>query len=976
MRNYWILLFTLFNCIPVLGQQYNLINFSVDEGLPSSQVTSINQDYDGYLWIGTETGLSKFDGLEFENYSVADGLTDNKIEEILIEDRDIWVGTRKGISHYENQEFKPYVFEEEIRVNDLLYLDGDLIIAHDKGLVKFSNGSFEPYFEEKISLKIRSIAYLENVLYLGTPEGLYVFHNEHLTRIELVELDVNISDLEVFNDQLYISTYGEGVLKYNPVDQSVTTASDQLTSIREIHVARGTIISSTKNGAVVEGPNQEHLINARNGLEVEEIKCGYLDSEGNVWIGTDGGGLIKFGGDAILSYGVKDGLSSNAVMSISSHKSTHLFATYNAGLTIYGNEIEVINERNGLIDDRIWCVEAYFDKIYLTTDDGVCFIDGEQRITSLQDQYLDHKIRTILKVDSTLYFGGTKGVFILENGIVQPRVNTESLNINKLVLHNDEVYIGANTGLFRIDKSTGKVENIPLPTNDVNTLMADSRGYLWVGTTNGLYVLDGGIMFPIELNSNEFKSRQILGILEADNKTVWVSTAFGVYNIGTTVFNRHEQLLIRQFGKVEGIVNLECNLNSIYEDNDGFVWVGTSTGLCKIDPEKSDELFALKDPKIQFTNLRLFLDEFDYEKYTQEKDSLGLMPSKLSLPYNKNHITFDFTGLNLKDPYSVRYDYRMIGLNDNWISNQTANYVTYSFLSPGEYTFQVRASNKNFNKSSIIEMAIIINPPFWRTWWFIVLIIGLLVVAVWQFFRARLRNLEREQKNEKLEFKNRLQLLEQRSLNASMNRHFIFNSLNSIQYYINSSDKRSANKYLTSFAKLIRMNLDSSVQHNFIVSLEEEIERIELYLNLEKMRFNEKFEYDLDVDEQLDEEGIQIPSMILQPFVENALIHGILPLDRPGKITIKIYEEHNELVFEVIDDGIGIDKSLEIKRVEPTGDHESQGVEITNRRIEILRRITGDKLLIIGPKQLNDEQGNCLGTKVVIRMPLGLTQNI
>ena len=141
---------------------------------------------------------------------------------------------------------------------------------------------------------------------------------------------------------------------------------------------------------------------------------------------------------------------------------------------------------------------------------------------------------------------------------------------------------------------------------------------------------------------------------------------------------------------------------------------------------------------------------------------------------------------------------------------------------------------------------------------------GLSVLLLWQFFRARLRNLEREQRNEKLEYKNRLQLLEQRSLNASMNRHFIFNSLNSIQYYINSSDKRSANKYLTSFAKLIRMNLDSSVQHNFIVSLEEEIQRIELYLNLEKMRFNEKFNYELVVYSELDLEGIQIPSMILQ----------------------------------------------------------------------------------------------------------------
>ncbi|MCH2235842.1 MAG: histidine kinase [Crocinitomicaceae bacterium] len=975
MKYCWALLLFLSSLLS-FGQQYNLINYSVDEGLPSSQVTSINQDQDGYLWIGTETGLSKFDGLEFVNFSVADGLTDNKIEEILVRGRDIWVGTRKGISHYENQEFKPYTFDEEIRVNDLLFLDEELLIAHDQGIIKFNKGLFEPYFLDKISLKIRSLAFLNGVLYLGTPEGLFKFSNEELIRFDEPELDVNISDLEVSNDFLYISTYGDAVLTLNPMNNAVEVVSDRLSSIREIHVVGNTIISSTKNGAIIKGPSQDHFINDQNGLEVEQVKCSYLDSEGNFWIGSDGGGLVKFGGDAIVSFGVKDGLSSNAVMSISTHNDVHLFGTYNAGLTIYGRDIEIVNEGNGLIDNRIWCVESHFNKIFLGTDDGVSFIDEDGKYSSLQDQFLNHKIRTILRVDSTIYFGGTKGIFILGHGEVKPRANTQDLNINKLVLHNDEVYIGANTGLFKIDKTSGIIENIALPTNDVNTVLSDSRGYLWVGTQNGLYVLDGDLMFPIELDKNEFKSRQILGLLETKNRTVWVSTAFGVYNIGTTIFNRHEQLLIRQFGKVEGIVNLECNLNAIYEDSDGFVWVGTSTGLCKIDPEKSDQLFELKSPRVQFTNLRLFLEEFDFDKFTKEPDSLGLMPKQISLPYNKNHITFDFMGLNLKDPFSVSYDYRMIGLNDNWISNQKDNYVTYSFLSPGEYTFQVRASNKNFEKSSIIEMGIIINPPFWRTWWFLVIMIGLIVLLLWQFFRARLRNLEREQRNEKLEFKNRLQLLEQRSLNASMNRHFIFNSLNSIQYYINSSDKRSANKYLTSFAKLIRMNLDSSVQHNFIVSLEEEIQRIELYLNLEKMRFNEKFNYELVVDSELDLEGIQIPSMILQPFAENALIHGILPLDRPGKITINIYEEEGELVFEVVDDGIGIDKSLEMKCVEPSGDHESQGVEITNRRIEILRRITGDKLLIIGPKQLSDPEGNCLGTKVVIKMPLGLAQNI
>jgi sensor histidine kinase YesM len=136
------------------------------------------------------------------------------------------------------------------------------------------------------------------------------------------------------------------------------------------------------------------------------------------------------------------------------------------------------------------------------------------------------------------------------------------------------------------------------------------------------------------------------------------------------------------------------------------------------------------------------------------------------------------------------------------------------------------------------------------------------------------------------------------------------------------------------------------------------------------MRFQEKFDYKLNVSSALDTEGTEIPSMILQPFVENSIIHGVLPLERKGLIEINIYEEYDEVVFEVIDDGIGIDNTLQIKKQQIAGDHESKGMEITNRRIELLRKLTGENLLIIGPFQLNDAAGNCTGTKVIIKMGL------
>jgi LytS/YehU family sensor histidine kinase len=216
---------------------------------------------------------------------------------------------------------------------------------------------------------------------------------------------------------------------------------------------------------------------------------------------------------------------------------------------------------------------------------------------------------------------------------------------------------------------------------------------------------------------------------------------------------------------------------------------------------------------------------------------------------------------------------------------------------------------------------------------------------------------------EKLVYKSKLLALEQQTLNASMNRHFIFNALNSIQYYINTQDRLSANRYLTSFAKLIRKNLDSSINSSGLVTLTDEIERLELYISLEHMRFQEKFEYEVNVADSIDTESVKIPAMILQPFVENSIWHGILPQKEGGLIQVNITDTEAGILFEIVDNGIGYDVSQSKKT---DNSHHSKGMLITNGRIDLLKKATEKKMSIKGPFQMNDENGNSLGTKVEI----------
>ena len=200
-----------------------------------------------------------------------------------------------------------------------------------------------------------------------------------------------------------------------------------------------------------------------------------------------------------------------------------------------------------------------------------------------------------------------------------------------------------------------------------------------------------------------------------------------------------------------------------------------------------------------------------------------------------------------------------------------------------------------------------------------------------------------------------------------MNRHFIFNSLNSIQYFINTSDKLSANKYLTNFAKLIRKNLDSSNENNTLVTLAQEIERIELYLSLESMRFKDRFDFTIDTL-NIDLDAVMIPAMLIQPFVENSIIHGVLPNEnKKGKIVVKVTEEGEYLTILVEDNGIGIENSL-AQKGQFEGDHKSQGMEITFKRIDLIRKVSNQSLELIGPTQINEENGSIKGTRVLLKI--------
>lgn len=491
----------------------------------------------------------------------------------------------------------------------------------------------------------------------------------------------------------------------------------------------------------------------------------------------------------------------------------------------------------------------------------------------------------------------------------------------------------------------------------INCITSDKEGRIWVGTENGLFLKDkeGFKRFHIEKkNRIEF-----VNFLQSYDSLLFIGTNNGLYEVGTSLKYTYH------YGITSGLVGLETNLNSNYLEDDRYLWFGTASGLMRMDLSKKKELKKNSIPKIRLTGIIINNKKLSQDQITifNEKNNT----QELVLKYADKNISFKFDGIYMTNSNSLRYSYFLDGFSSNWSQkskNPTANFTN---LPIGEYTFKFKIESGN-SESTIFSIPIRVTPPFYRTWWFYLLMGLLIVLIVFIIDRRRSKQLTIKNHQIKLEFQNKLSKLEQQSLNSSMNRHFIFNALNSIQYYINTSDTRSANKYLSKFAKLIRKNLDSTYHEDGMVPLSDEIERLNLYLELENMRFQDRFDYSFEIDDSVETELLKVPAMFLQPFVENSIMHGVLPLkDRKGEIEIAITDHFDHIHIKIQDNGVGIDKSM-IDKVEAKEAHQSHGMTIAKNKIELLQKVSKRSIIMYGPHQIKENDSLINGTVVSFKI--------
>ncbi|MFI5204953.1 MAG: two-component regulator propeller domain-containing protein, partial [Flavobacteriales bacterium] len=729
-------------------------------------------------------------------------------------------------------------------------------------------------------------------------------------------------------------------------------------------------VSHYRNGEIIN-------FYSENGLPIENIRFVSEDNEGNIWMGTDGKGVLKFAGESFVAFTTNDGLSSEQIMSVlqDSH-GDFWFGTYGKGLIRYnGEEYTQYTDANGLSNNIVWTsCETPDHKLWFGTSDGLCVFDGKKfEVVSDTSAYVSNKITSLLALpDGSVWIGRRTGASLMKpDGNVlhyDARHGLHGGNVRCMITDEKGIlWLGGASGLYSFDGKKFKLykPNPQVEDNTVYCIVRFPNGRIWVGTNSGLFAMENEKFTKLFLSENPNANN--VNFLLPDGKELWVGTNSGIFEVFPADKANLDELTVVAYTKYEGVRGTETNLNACYRDRKGRLWFGTDAGLLRYD--RSLEMGAAMFPPFMHINdVRIFFDKPDWKKYSKNINALSGLPTNARVPYNRNHFTFYFTGISHSNPSRLRYVFKLDGFDDKWSPPTNADFATYTYLPDGNYTFRVKCLNRDGVWSREATFPFIIIPPFWRTWWFFVTMISVCALVIILVWRWRIAVLKRKNKTLQLYYHSKLLSLEQQSLNASMNRHFIFNSLNSIQYYINKQDRLEANRYLTNFAKLIRKNLDSSVNGENMVSLQEELERIKLYLSLEMMRFKDKFTYELTVAPEIDLEALKIPPMLLQPYIENSIWHGILPKEKPGQLDLRIYHapgSRDKICIEIMDDGIGIDISL-AKKVNSGSTHISRGIEITSGRLNLLKKMTSQDLEIHGPEQVEGPNGAILGTRVLL----------
>ncbi len=1005
-----LLSIVLFLAVSARGQQYHFRNFTVKDGVAQSQVYTMLQDHRGYLWLGTRGGgICRFDGTRFETFTEKNGLVSSYIRKVK-EDKHhrLWIATDNGLSVYNGKVFtnlKPPTNGSPVVVYDLAFdRNNGKWLATSDGLMYFNKGVFTR-LSEKIRLPKTAINSVlidrHDRIWLATGKGLFRIDKKGNQRVlkrlsdesRYMSNAINVVT-EAPDGMIWIGTYGDGAYRYDGYHYSRIDWHHELytRTVLDIYCDNDhNIWFGTLNHGIVHYNTLTKAfgtLTEKEGLSNNHVRSITQDNSGSLWFGTSGGGVCNYFGKLFTTYDVSSGLGGNYIYSVFRDSRKRLWiGTSQKGLTQFSqSRFTTYSVQNGFADVKVKAVaEDNNGWLYFGTDgQGIYAYNGVrfEPIPRLEKIYV--RAMAVDKKGTLWVATAGEGLIKLEpNGSLKPKITyitmRNHLLSNRLTcLHIDRrnrIWYGTdNNGVGVVENGRPVRLHVRtkqgLRSNSIRSLSEDKSGYLWIGTAgSGIARVSiyRGSLVPVNYDHTSGLTSSNVYLLTVDKRNnLIVGSETGLDYIRLN--GQRKPVSIKHFGKGEGFTGIETCQNAVFNDPDGTIWFGTINGLSRYNPANSRS--NKHEPITSITDVRLFYEPLSATPY---KSAIGDWNAvhELHLPYDQNHLSFDFFAINFSNPEAVKYKWKLVGFDADWSPETHQHSIVYSNISPGNYTFMVKACNEDGvwnTKPQLISIEI--TAPFWQRWWFIVLEITAGVVLLFGIFRwqtSRLRRKAREMQ-QRLQLEKEVVELEQKALRLQMNPHFIFNALNSIQSQIGNGNEQEARYYLAKFSRLMRQILDNS--RNTHITLDEEIQTLENYLLIEQYCTGNRFDYTITFDESLEKDFIKLPPMLLQPFVENAIKHGFRfgeeQAGKRGHIAIHFSDRGDLLECSVTDNGIGRKQAGLLHENSKETYHQSTALRVTQERLDLQQSDLGHSSLEIF--DLTDENGVAAGTKVVVRV--------
>jgi ligand-binding sensor domain-containing protein/signal transduction histidine kinase len=742
--------------------QFKVHVWLTESGLPQNSVHSITQAKDGYVWIATEEGLARFDGIKFTIFDKQNTpqLKSNDIR-VLLEDRRgaLWIGTTDGLVRLLDSKFTAFSTQDGLPSNviDSLYEDHKdaLWIATSAGIVNFNNGVFSPAAPQREFPRDRVQALFEDregALWIGSAEGLVRSKDGAVTRFtrqDGLAGDGVVSISEDKDGHLWIGTT-DGLSQLEGNRFVTYTTRDGLPNNRIISLAvdrEGSVWIGTAGGLSRFADKHFSSFRAGDGLANEIILSIFEDHEGSLWIGTESGGLNLLKDKKFTTYTSKEGLSSDLIKSIYEDRKGNIWiGTNGGGLSLLKDgKFTTYTTADGLSSNVVLALFGDGDgNLWIGTPDGLNrFRDGKFKTFTSADGLANDFVRSIYADHSGNLWIGTRG------GLT--RLRGEHFNIYTTAdgLPNDfvgtiyedaqgNIWIGTLGGLSKLkdEKFTTYTTRDGLSSEVVISLHEDAEGAMWIGTSGGGFNRLKQGKLTAYTTRNGLPDDVVYSILEDRQNNLWLSSNKGIFRVSKKELDdlangNVGSIIPVLYGPADGMITRECSGGghpAAWRGADGKLWFATIKGVAMIDPER----IKLNDqpPPVAIEQIRV--------------DDESISPAQtIELPPGKSRLDFYYTAPSFVAPEKVRFKYKLEGFDSDWVDGGTRRVAYYTNLRPGRYKFRVIASNNDGLWSPTgATFDLYLKPHFYQTYWFYALCILSLAILVWLGYRFRLRQVE------------------------------------------------------------------------------------------------------------------------------------------------------------------------------------------------------------------------------------------